>query len=141
ARPALTFEIAARNAARGIEFLKVIAGEREEVDPLLGLLAGNHGRQQLAFTIGGDDRAVGLAGDLAAFEDELAPSPVKFNTMDIEHCDLSWISRRAKAMRKTARGCLLQSCRNSKQHPAILPWLSNFRVATGDNRPVSNWQQ
>jgi len=44
-------------------------------------------------------------------------------------------------MRKTARSCLLQPCRNLKQHPAILPWLSNFRVATGDNRPVSNWQQ
>jgi hypothetical protein len=62
--------------------------------------------------------------------------------MDIEHCDgLSWISRSTKAMRKTARHCPLQPRRNPKQHPAILPWLSNFRVATGDNRPVSNWQR
>jgi hypothetical protein len=54
--------------------------------------------------------------------------------MNIEHCDcLSWFSRGAKAMSKTARGCRSQLRCESKQHPAILPWPSGlFRdILTG----------
>jgi hypothetical protein len=28
-----------------------------------------------------------LAGNLAGLEDELAPTPIELNTMDIKHCD------------------------------------------------------
>jgi hypothetical protein len=31
-----------------------------------------------------------------------------------------------KAMGKTARGCRLRRSRKTKQHPAILPWLSSL---------------
>src|SRR5262249_2020248 len=43
-------------------------------------------RQQFAFPIGRDDGPVGLAGYPAGLQDELAPTPIKLNTMDIEHC-------------------------------------------------------
>ena len=64
---AFALEIAARDAARGVELLDVVAGERQEVDAFLRLLGGNDGCEQLALAIGGDDGAVGLAGNLAGF--------------------------------------------------------------------------
>src|SRR5262247_1768700 len=64
-RTTFALEIAARDAARGVELLDVIAGERQEVDAFLRLLGGDYGCEQLALAIGGDDGAVGLAGDLA----------------------------------------------------------------------------
>ena len=64
-RAAFALEIAAGNAARGVELLLVVDGERQEVDAFSRLLGGDHGRQHLGLAIGGDDGAVGLAGDLA----------------------------------------------------------------------------
>ena len=63
--PAFTLEITARDAAGRVELLEVVAGERQEVDAFLRLLGGDHGREQFAFAISGDDGAVGLASDLA----------------------------------------------------------------------------
>ena len=60
-----TLEIAAGNAACGVELLLVVDGQRQEVDAFARLLVGDHGRQYLRFAISGDDGAVGLAGDLA----------------------------------------------------------------------------
>src|SRR5229473_2482008 len=63
-RAAFALEIAAGDAARGVEFLLVVDGERQEVDAFSPLLGGDHGRQHLRFAVGGDDGAVGLARDL-----------------------------------------------------------------------------
>jgi hypothetical protein len=39
-----------------------------------------------------------LARYLAGLQDELAPAPIKFNTMGIEHCDLlSWFWRKRES--------------------------------------------
>ena len=139
-RAAFALEIAAGNAAGGVEFFLVVDGQRQEIDALARLLGGDDGRQHLGLAIGGDDGAVGLAGDLAGLEDELAPTPVELNTVNIEHCDfLSWFSRKAaKAMSKTARRCPRGSSRVAHQRPAILPWLSGLPLMrTGDDRPVA----
>jgi hypothetical protein len=66
-RTAFALEIAARDAARGVELLDVVAGERQEVDAFLRLLGGDYGCEQLALALSGNDGAVGLAGDLAGF--------------------------------------------------------------------------
>ena len=97
-RAALALEVAAGNAAGGVVFLGVVDGQRQEVDARLRLLGGDHGRDDGGFAVGGDDGAVGLAGYLAGLEDELAPTPVELNSMNIEHCDcLSWFSRRGES--------------------------------------------
>ena len=64
-RTALALEIAAGNAARGVELLLVVDRERQEVDAFSRLFGGDHGRQHLRFAVSGDDCAVGLARDLA----------------------------------------------------------------------------
>ena len=64
-RAAFALEIASGNAARGVELLLVVDGERQKVDAFSRLLGGDHGRQHLGLAISGDDGAVGLAGDLA----------------------------------------------------------------------------
>ena len=46
-RAAFALEIAAGDAARGVEFLLVIDGERQKIDALPRLLSGDHRRQHL----------------------------------------------------------------------------------------------
>ena len=84
-RTAFALEIAARNAAGGIEFFLIIDGERQEIDAFARRLGRDHGREHGGFAIGGNDGAVGLARDFAGLEDELAPAPVEFNAVFIEH--------------------------------------------------------
>ena len=92
-RPAFALEIAAGNAAGRVIFFRVVDGQREEVDAFLRRLGGDDGGEHGGLAVGGEDGAVGLAGDLAGLEGELAPAPIEFNTMDIEHFFfLSWFS-------------------------------------------------
>ena len=75
----------------GVGLFLVVDGQRQEVDAVPRLLGGDDGREHGGFAIGGDDGAIGLARDFAGLEDELAPAPVEFHTMNIEHCYfLSW---------------------------------------------------
>ena len=64
-RTAFALEVAAGNAAGGVVFLLVVDGQRQEVDAFARLLGGDHGRQHGGVAIGGENGAVGLAGDLA----------------------------------------------------------------------------
>ena len=59
--------------------------------PGFGCLAATTVAMHGGFAVGGDDGAIGLARDFSGLEGELAPAPVEFNTIDIEHlfC-LSW---------------------------------------------------
>ena len=124
-RAAFALEVAARNAARGVELLLVVDREGHEIDALARRLGGDDGRQDFGFSVGGDDGAVGLARYFAGLEGELAPAPIELNTVDVEHFGLlSSVSGSAKAMSKTARRCRARSLRESRQRPAILPWLS-----------------
>ena len=67
-RPSFALEVAAGDAACGVELLLVVDRQRQEVDAGLGLLRRDHGRDHGGFAVGGDDRAVGLARDLAGFQ-------------------------------------------------------------------------
>ena len=62
---AFALEIAAGNAAGGVVFFLVVAGQRQEIDAFLGLLGRDHGGEHGGLAVGGDDRAVGLARYLA----------------------------------------------------------------------------
>ena len=64
-RAAFALEIAAGNAARGVEFFLIVDGERQEVDARARLLGGDDGGEHFGLAVRGDDGAVGLARDLA----------------------------------------------------------------------------
>ena len=82
-------EIAAGNSSRGERLLLVVDGERKEILAGLRLLGGDDGRQHRGFAPGGEHRAVGLTGDAAGFERELAPAPVKFFALCVKHLSSS----------------------------------------------------
>ena len=84
-RPSLALEIAAGNAARREGLFLIIDGEGEKIAPGFGGLGRDDGGKNRGFAIGSDDGAIGLAGDLAGFEHELAPGPIEFFTMDFKH--------------------------------------------------------
>ncbi len=86
ARAAFAFEEAAGDAPGRVGFFLVIAGERQEIDAGPRLLFGDDGRKHGRLAIGGEDRAVGLARHATGLEDQLAPRPVDFHAMNIEHC-------------------------------------------------------
>ena len=92
-RTALALEEAAGNTSRRVIFFGVVDGQRKEIDAFLGLLRRDDRAEHGGLAVGGEHGAVGLAGYAAGFEGELAPAPVEFNTMDIEHCiSFSWFS-------------------------------------------------
>ena len=84
-RTAFALEVAARNLAGGEELFLIIDGEGEKIDAFFGFACSHHGGEHDAFPVAGEHGAVGLAGDFAGFEDELASAPVEFLTCDIEH--------------------------------------------------------
>ena len=90
-RASLALEIAAGDAARGKRLFLVIDGQREKVLAGLRRLGADDGGEQRGLAPGGEDRAVGLAGDLAGFEHELAAGPIEFFAMDLKHVCLSSI--------------------------------------------------
>ena len=97
-RTAFALEVAAGNTAGRIVFFGVVDGEREEVDAFLRLLGRHHGGDHGGLAVGGEHGAVGLARYPAGLEDELAPAPIEFNSMHIEHCVfLSWFSARSES--------------------------------------------
>ena len=53
--------------------------------PGFGSFADDDGGEHDGLAVGGEDGAVGLAGDLAGLEHELAPGPDQFFALDIEH--------------------------------------------------------
>ncbi len=104
-RAALALEITARNAARRERLLLIIDRQGEEIAPGLGYLGRDDSGKDRGFAIGRDDGAIGLAGDLAGFEDELAPGPIEFFTMDFKHSFVFLGKGEAQGQSKTARSC------------------------------------
>src|SRR6476646_11032759 len=92
-RPALALEIAAGNAPRRERLLLVIYGQREKVLARLRRPGADNRRQQRGLAPGGEHGAIGLAGDLAGFEHELAAGPIEFFAMYLKHVCLSWVER------------------------------------------------
>ena len=82
---ALTLEEAARDLAGGEGLLLVVDGQREEIEAGLRLLLEHDGGQHRGAAIGGQNGAVGLARDLAGFQDQLAAGPVDFLAEHFEH--------------------------------------------------------
>ena len=66
--PAFALEVAAGDAARGVEFFLVVDGERQEVDAFARRLGGDDGSENGGLAVGGEHGAVGLARHAAGFE-------------------------------------------------------------------------
>ncbi len=84
-RATFALEIAARDLAGGIGLFLVVYGQREEVLAGLGRLGRNNGGENDGFAVGGENRAVSLAGDLARFKLQRAACPFDFDGVGIEH--------------------------------------------------------
>src|SRR5215471_18478666 len=121
-RTAFPLEIAARDATGGIGFLLVVAGQGKEIDSGLRLLGGHNGGNDDRLAIGGQYSPVGLTRYLTGFKDELAPTPVKFLTINIEHSRfLSWFSDGRKS---------------HEQDGERLPHAGDLRLATASSDPA-----
>ena len=77
ARLGFALEEAAGNLAGGVRFLDVVDGEREEILPRLGRLAGGHGGQDDGAVDVDQHGAGGLAGDFARFHDDGLVAPLE----------------------------------------------------------------
>src|SRR5215472_7682150 len=86
--PAFALEEAAGNLAGGEGLFLVVHGQREEVDARLRLFLAHGGAEHDGLAVAGKHCAIGLTRDTARFQGELAPTPVDFLTMYIEH--FSW---------------------------------------------------
>ncbi len=84
-RTALALEEAARDLAGGEGLFLVIDGEREEILTRLGGLCADGRAEHDGLAVAGQNGAVGLAGDLARLEDELAAAPVDLLAEVVEH--------------------------------------------------------
>ena len=87
-RAAFALEEAAGDLAGGERLFLVVDGEREEVLAGLGGLHADGGAQHDGVAVAGHDGAIGLAGDLAGFQDQLAAAPVEFLAEVIEHSNV-----------------------------------------------------
>ena len=108
ARTAFALEIAARDLAGGVGLFLVVDGQREEVEAGLRLLHRNDGGEHDGLAVGGEHGAVGLAGDLAGFEDERTAAPFDFHFVVIEHV-LSFICGKGRAVSPCADALSLAS--------------------------------
>ena len=88
AGPPFALEKPAGNLTRGEGLFLVIDRQREEIDAHSGLIVTHGGAEDDRVAIGDHDRAVGLAGDAPAFQDQAASAPVQLFTMNFKH-DLS----------------------------------------------------
>ena len=89
---------AAGDAAGRVGLLDVIHGEGEEILAGLGGLGGDDGGEHGGLAPAREHGAVGLTGDAAGFQHELAPAPGQFLALYVEHlCILLFKCEDAKA--------------------------------------------
>ena len=126
----LALEIAAWDAARGESLFLVVDGEREEVLPRLGCLGADHGGEHGGLAVRGQHGAIGLTGDTAGLEHELAPGPVQYFAVDVEHACLSLTRRPQGVSRSPQQDCEELSKRASPRRKR----LDDGRRASGGER-------
>ena len=93
ARAAFALEKAAGNLAGGVGSLLVVDGEGEEVDAGPRALLGDHGGEHAGLAVLGEDGGVGLAGQAARLEAELAPAPFNLYTVCLRHIGSRFLLR------------------------------------------------
>ena len=90
-RPAFALEEAAGDLTGREGLFLVVDGQREEVLPRLRGFDAHGGTQHNGLAIADHHGAVGLAGDLTGFEDELAAAPFDFLAEVVEHAFVLWM--------------------------------------------------
>ncbi len=84
-RAAFALEVTAGDLAGGEGLFLIVDGQREEVLTGLRLAGVNDGGQNGGLTVGGQHSRVGLTGNAARFQSELATSPIDGFSFDIKH--------------------------------------------------------
>ena len=85
AGPAFALEKTAGDLTGGERLFLVVHGQWEEVLARLWRSQADRGGHDDGAAIGGDHRTVGLAGDLAGFQDQAASAPFNFLAIYVEH--------------------------------------------------------
>jgi len=85
ARTPLALEVSAGDLARGVGLLLIVHRQGEEVQPRLRRLLRHHGGQHGRLSIGGQNRAVGLTGDVARLQFQGPAAPLDFFGMNVKH--------------------------------------------------------
>ena len=93
ARAAFALEKAAGNLAGGVGSLLVVDGEGEEVHAGPRALLGDHGGEHAGLAVLGEDGGIGLAGEAARLEAELASAPFNFYTVCLRHIGSRFLLR------------------------------------------------
>ncbi len=83
--PAFALQEAAGNAAGRERLFLVVHGERKEILAGFCRLGGDDGGEHGGLAPGGEHGAVGLAGDAAGFERQLAAAQIEFYFLYVEH--------------------------------------------------------
>src|SRR3546814_210147 len=84
-RAAFALEEAAGDTAGRRIFFLIVDGEREEILPVLHRLGGSDGAEHNRLAQARDDRAIGLAGNLARFERQRFAAPLDRYFFHIKH--------------------------------------------------------
>ena len=87
-RTGFAFEEAARDLAGRVGLFLIVDRQREKVLTGLLRLREGHGAQNGGLAIGGEHRAVGLAGDLTRFQRQGAAAPFHRFFVDFEHVEI-----------------------------------------------------
>ena len=118
---ALALEIAAGNAAGREGLFLIVHGEREEVLAGLGRLGRDDRGEHGGFAVGGEHRAVGLAGDAAGLQRRACARTSRFPRDESRTCfSLSWMGKR-HTMSKTARRRLKAASDNPAMARTLRP--------------------
>src|SRR3546814_19914831 len=93
-------------------------GKGEESLPLLHSLGGGYGAKHHGFTIGGDNRTVGLTGNAARLQGQLPAAPHHFLALYIKHLASCLIPcrqpyRRQLSFRQGRRTALCPGCKTA----------------------------
>ncbi len=105
-RAAFTLEEAARDLAGGEGLFLVVDGQRKEILAGALCLGGDRGAQHGRLAVGGEHRAIGLAGDPTSLQHEAASAPIQFLAVNLKHYRSSFANIGGSARRGGFPGVL-----------------------------------
>ena len=89
-RSAFALKKAAGHLASSIGLFHIVYGKRKKIDACASFSRGDGSAEHGCVFITDHDGAIGLASNVASFQDQLTPTPHQFLTMNFKHLVLSF---------------------------------------------------